>query len=1018
MKRIRNYHSIFYVVLLKFLFIFNGTLISQITIKGKVVNEKEDPLEGVNVVVRNKNIGTSTDDEGFFYLEIEDSPALIMFLYIGYVTEEVMVDRSITLMVKMKQDWAKLDQVIVIGYGTQKKSDLTGAISSLREKDIAEIKTSNVIESMQGKAAGVDMVRDDGRTNSGFNVRIRGTRSLNADNQPLYILDGVEYGSNVDINPNDIQSIEILKDASSSAIYGVRGANGVVLITTKKGKQGRAKVSFHSYVGYTKPLGSLPIGDRDYYLSIYENLAKYNYFKKNNKDWRDTIQPSTYANLPTPSLDSYLKVYEKQLFDQGYDYNWYDNLIEDGSIQDYHLAVTGGTDKMTYSSSINYFKEDGLIDEDVFDRLTGRLNLDVKINDYISLGGSSMLSYRIHQKTKDPTGDALKLTPLVPPMDSTGAYYLKPALGQQGQEVINPFVSLQLNEQQQRTTRLFNSYFINVMPFEGFMFRSNFSVDFIFDREGNFSKSIPEMNSNNSAWIRERNNIGWVSTNTAEYTKVVGNHRFQATGVFEAKLDRMEQIRISGEELTLDNGKWYPINTAILNLSIDLPRGEPFSKSTLVSLLGRLHYNYKGKYFLSATGRYDAASVFSEGEKWSFFPSGSVAWRISEEVFFDDIRNTLSDLKIRLGYGTVGNQAIEAYATLGGVNLVPLYYEFGVTETPAYGYRPTAVPAKDLSWETTLASNAGLDFGFFRNRIYGSIDAYYSQTKDLLLLRRLVPSNGITSVYDNVGKTENKGIEIYLTAAIISLKNFSYSCEITYGLNKEKIVSLASGVEKDLANLWFVGQPVKVWYDFKYDGVWQLDEAKIADSYGGRHPGDIKFVDMNKDGSYSDDDYVIIGHKNPTWTGGWTNRFRLYQIDLTVFLIGRFGHTISDGVLDWWAPNGRENSMEIDYWTPANPTNTYPGVDPNRTRSGWAENNAITYIDGSFVKIKDITLGYIFKEEKLKKMRLSYLRVYCSAKNAFAFGAYFKQGRFDPELEGDISWPMPSIYTLGVKMDF
>ena len=680
-------------------------------------------------------------------------------------------------------------------------------------------------------------------------------------------------------------------------------------------------------------------------------------------------------------------------------------------MRDYHIAVTGGTEDITYSSSINYFKEDGFIDEDIFDRLTGRINLEVKINRILSIGGSSILSYRIHQKTNDPSGDAMKLSPLVPAKDSLGNYYVRPS---EPEDILNPFLSLKLNERQQRTTRTFNSYYVNFLFFECLKIRSNFSLDFTFDREGSYSRTIPEMNSLNSAWLKESNSLSWVVTNSVEFNKQIKDHTFQVTGVFEAKLNRAEVVRQSGSNLTLDDNLWYSLNTATMDMSIDLGDGDYFSKNTLASYLGRLHYNYKGKYFITGTGRYDGASQFAQGHKWGFFPSASVAWRLSEENFFHV--KPVSNLKIRMGYGAVGNQAIDAYSTLGGVNSVPLYYEFGVTEVQALGYRPTNVEAELLSWETTLASNFGIDFGFYRNRIYGSIDFYHSQTKDLLLQRTLVPSNGITSVYDNVGKTENRGLELHLSSTIINTGKITYSTDFTFAANRERIISLVSGVEEDLANQWFIGNPVRVFYNYEFNGIWQLDEAEEARLYE-REPGDVKFRDIHYDSAYSALDYTIIGHKNPDWTAGWTHRLLYKRFDFTIFLHARVGHTIFDEVLDWWSPQGRENSMKLNYWTPSNPSNKYPGVNYYRQRSGWSENNPIAYVDGSYLKIKDITLGYTINEQLLHKIKISYFRVYLSAKNAFAFGNYFSQGRFDPELEGDISWPMPSIYSIGFKME-
>lgn len=959
-----------------------------------------EPLIGVNVSVAGTTTGTITGLDGSYTLDASSGQSMV-FSYIGYETVTVEVSNQTEINITLSISTESLDEVVVIGYGTMKRSDLTGAVSSIREEDIAATKSSNVIEALQGKVAGIDMVRSSGEAGSGYSILLRGARSLTASNSPIYIVDGIDYGSRVNINPNDIASMEVLKDASATAIYGSRGANGVILITTKKGSAGAPKISFNMYYGITSPLGSVPLGDADYFLRMTRDYLR---TTRSEYDW----------DTPDDEIDvgPGLSVKENEGYEAGYDYDWVDGQTENtGSQQDYHLSITGGNEKTNYAVSLNYMLEDNFIPNDSYKRYSIKADLESKVTKFLTLGYSTFLAY---SDRVDGRGINYNMNPLTPAYDSLGVLVPEP---DDRTPFTNPLIDQDpnnyLNEIIQ--TDLFTTFYAQLNLLDGLTFRTSFNVDLGFNRNGFFQGEYEGIDRLNQANVGMSSGYKWTWQNVLTYDKIFGDHHILVTGATETISSRVERSYQGATDLLLGSSWWWTLNSGQQDILIAPAGDENFlqlQEYQLASFIARAHYGFRGKYLATFTGRYDGASQLAD--KWSFFPSASVAWRISEENFMENLES-VSNLKLRFGYGETGNQSVQPYAALGSIIRTPMYYEFGAD--PYLGYRTGYLDNPDLTWETTTAMNVGLDFGFIKNRISGAVELYQTQTTNLLQNRTLPPTSAVPEIVQNIGETENRGIEVSLRTVNISSGEFFWSTDFTFAANQEEITYLVGGVEQDIGNGWFVGYPINVFYDYEKIGIWQLGEEEDAAVYG-REPGELKLKDVNEDGIINDQDRVILGNPRPKWTGGLNSTMRYKGFDLNIFVYARVGNMVSDNIIRQWSPDRRENSMERDYWTPNFPTNEYPKLDPGLTRSGWSEATTMTYQEGSFVKISDITLGYTLPGALTSKAFISSARVYVTMKNYFAFGKYFSQGRYDPEYRGAMGKPIPKMLAFGANFTF
>ncbi|MBN1415962.1 MAG: TonB-dependent receptor [Bacteroidales bacterium] len=994
-------------------------LFGQGKITGTVTDASDgSPLPGANVVIKGTSVGAVTDMNGTFTLEAP-ADAVLVISFVGFLSETIEVAGQTNINVTLTPDLARLDEVVVIGYGTMKKSDLTGAVSSIKEEDIKSIKSSNAVEALQGKIAGVDMTRSDGRAGSGYNILIRGARSFSAKNDPIYIVDGIDYGSTININPSDIVSIEVLKDASSTAIYGSRGANGIVMVTTKKGSQGKMVVNFGTYYGYTTPLGKLPMGDADYYLRMSRDL-----YRTNHTAYWDSADASIPASavLTPEELEGYTRLSEGA---DPEDYDWVKQQMKNhGNQADFYLSITGGTEKSNYTVSLNHFLEDNFIPNDNYKRYSIKSNVDSKVYKWLEIGNSTFLSYTDINRGRGINYD---MNPFVKPYDDDDNLIIEPDPSRV--PFTNPLIDQDPDFRSDETLRtgIFSSFYgqVNIAPV-GLTFRTNFNVNLDFQRHGTYTGTSEELERLSEASLTEINTYKWTWTNVLTFDKTFSDHHIMATAATETRYRLTERYYQYGKDMVLADFKWFAIRTGDPNfLDITDLSEFPYTKETMVSFIGRLHYGYAGRYLVTLTGRHDGASQLVE--KWDFFPAVSFAWGISNENFMKN-QNVLSNLKYRMGVGKTGNYSVEPYQSLGVTTDYMMYYQFGVAENTVSGYR-TGQLATIPKWESSIAANWGLDFGFLANRISGSFEYYYVWTKDILQQVILPPTSAVTTVLENIGKTESSGIEITLNSVNINKPNFKWSTSLTFSRSVEEITYLAGGINQDVANKWFVGEPLAVFYDWKMEGIWQTEEATTAYKYGDA-PGEIKRRDRQAGDtamtgwfSINDSDRYVLGTPRPKWTAGLNSTMNFYGVDLSIFVYARVGQMVMDVVDGRWSPDGRENSIERDYWTPNNPNNDYPKVDPGQTRSGWSEATVLQYKDGTFVKIKDITLGYTFPVKWTSYIGISNLRPYLSLKNYFVFGKYFAQGRYDPEAvnsrgESNVGFPAPKMIIVGLNVTF
>ncbi len=979
--------------LLGSLFLLQPVHAQEKTITGTITDEQGVPLPGVNILVQGTSTGTQTDFDGNYSIEAAPGQVLV-FTYIGLKKEERTVGNSDTISLQMSEDAEALDEVVVIGYGTVKKSDLTGSVASVKERDLTSIPVTNALETMQGKVPGVDLTKSSGQAGAGLNFSIRGNRSLNADNGPLVVVDGMIYSSTLDVNPNDIASVEVLKDASATAIYGTLGANGVVLITTKKGRSGKSKVSVNSYYSL-QTLGG--------YADIMSGPEWVQLRRESRRTVGEWSSPADDANIFNPT--------QLENFQNGIWTDWADQLLGTGSQQNHQVSVSGGSEKTTYYFSMEYFREEGLLQNDNLDRYSGRLTVDHKVLDNLKVSSNIMYTMKDHDRRRDPLNQANKMSPLGRPYDDEGNLITFPV---GDSSTLNPLVDeLPGNyTDNEDNKRFFGNISLDWTPIENLTFTSRLGIDHMNFRRGIFSATNTlEVGADGLSLASAENGTFNRTTweNFANYTYTTGKH--EISGLLGTSIWKTVEENYTAEGRDLASATMLFHNLGGLQSQIRV--NSNLEEKQLASFFGRVNYKYADKYLFTLLMRADGSSVLSPGNKWGYFPSGAFSWVLKEENFLKD-NQTISQLKARVSYGISGNSAVSPYQTLGSLSKSTYAYDHGTDETPAFGYYPSLIASNNLSWETTATTNLGLDFGFFNNRISGSLDVYQQNTSDLLMQRALPTSSGFSTAWDNIGKTRNRGVELYVNTMNIVPQNngFGWSSDITFTTNKEEIRELPEG-DRDLANGWFVGQPIESFYDYEKLGIWQLDEADQAASYG-QEPGDIKVKDQDGDGVITPEDRTIIGSTVPDYTLGFNNRFSYRGLELNVFVYARQGQSIISEAAGSYKVDALENGPKVDYWTPENPTNAYPRPDAGTSRASTQYYSTLQYVDGSFIKIRDITLAYNFPQSVTDYLKIAKLRCYATAKNYFVFS---KIDPYDPERGGNLSFPMTRQLVFGINLE-
>ncbi len=997
----------------------NNASVDEITVTGKV-SDSNGPLPGVSVGVEGTSKGVITNAAGNYTLKVS-SDAVLTFSSIGYKKQRIPVNNQTVINVTMLSDLKSLNDVIVVGYGVQKKSDVTGSIVSVNEQALRDIPASNIGQALQGQAAGVDIQKSGGNSHPGAtpSILIRGTRSINASNAPLIVVDGLPFnGSLNDINPDDIVSLEVLKDASSTAIYGSRGANGVLLISTRRGKKGGTSISYSGYAGFNKPLGNYNVMNG----SQFEDLKKWGLINGN---------PGKYTGIDDPAFltDGSFAPQEVASIKSGRSTDWQKLIYKTGFVTDHQLGVSGGNDLTQYAISGGYYNETGIYFGQSFVRYSLKLSVDQQLGKNVKIGLSALntLSYT-NGENANPLGQALRASPLSTPYDDVTGKLVGFTAGSANQ-VWNPlanFVPGAVVETRKRFGTFTTAYAeVNLAP--GLKYRFNGGAEIRPDTYGNYYASATTNNLGGASTANNQSTYSYNYTleNVLTYDRTFAQkHHVNFTGLYSLQESQAQSNSFSYNNILSDGIQYFNPQ-----YGSNLSGSGSYSKWDIISYMARVNYGYANKYLLTLTMRSDGSSRLAPGNKYHVFPSAAAAWNITQEPILKDSK-VLTNLKLRASYGTVGNTAINPYQTLGALSSVN--YNFGSTNlTGAY---PTSVPNPNLTWEYTSTLNLGLDFGFFDGRITGAVDAYHQYTRSLLLPLSLPPTSGIpNSILTNVGQTQNKGLEISLSTINIAgngRNSFSWTTNFNITFNRGKVTKLASGVTQDITNGLFVGQPINAIFDYKKIGIWQNTKADsaLAKSLGltttgtGSVIGTIRVEDVNKDGKINANDRIILGSDQPKYTGGFTNRIAYKGFDFTVVGVYRVGGLITSKIFQSGSFintfQGNYNNINEDYWTPTNHQNYYP--KPNSASTNTPYSSLLSYFDGTFLKIRSLTLGYYMPEAITRRIKAKSLRIYATAQNPFIlFSPYRNEFHgLDPETAGtlNVDTPPTKSFTFGINM--
>ena len=984
---------------------------AQQRVTGTVTDTAGQPVIGANVLIEGTMIGTTTDIDGRYSIEAP-ADAQLSISYIGYKSQTVAVAGKTTIDVQLAEDAAMLDDVVVIGYGTVKKRDLTGAVSSVKSEEITIAPTSNVMEALQGKVAGMDITKTSGELGSGVNILLRGSRSIYGSNEPLFIIDGFA-GSYDELNPADIESIDVLKDASSTAIYGSAGANGVVIITTKRGKAGKATVNFDAYYGIS--------GQPNYkHGMVGEEWIAY---QREAYKYQNGAYPSNMEALL--GNQAYIDAYN-----EGKWIDWVDEVAGNTAVtQKYNLSVSGGNDKTKVFSSVSYTNDQGLLDGEKRDQYALRLNLDQEIFKWAKMGFSSHINHADHDRQYNKTyTSALSAMPLGDVYNADGNLnheYIYNQYTPLGDRLPNQFLD------NTRSTSINANGYLEIMPVKGLSLKTQLSTSIATSRQGQYwgascNANRPSHAGSPYAEKTHYDNWGYTWENIVAYNNTFAeDHNVGASFVTSWSKNQHEGTEAGGTGQLVDS--WFFHN---LGGATGFYEKSEFSQTQKMSYAVRLNYSYKGKYLFTFSNRWDGVSWFVEGEKWDSFPAAAVAWRISDEGFMQDTKGWLDNLKLRVSYGVTGNSGgVGAYATDPQAYLYP---QWGISTNGTYVQfaQYTGTYGGSLTWEKSYNFNVGLDFGLFGGRLDGSIDYFDTKTEGLLYARQLPITSGITGwgsplkSWQNLAETSNYGIEATINARTIQKKDFQWNTTLTFTWNHEQIDHLPEG--DIIASSLFEGEPISAVYGYKYLGIWGTDtDQATLDAYGVK-PGFVKVatIEQNEDGGvhkYSDKDRMVLGHGSPNFIFGLNNTFQYKGFDLTIYAMARLGQTISSDLMGWYSAKNSLTTNQlsgVDYWTEENQGAYYPRPGTYDEQSKVF--NSFSIVDGSFIKIKNITLGYTLPKSISRKAMMEKVRIYATAYNPFIF-AFDKQLRkidVDPETNGSDVFPTYKQFVFGVNITF
>ena len=971
-------------------------------VKGQVTDKNGDAVIGATVKVKDAQTGTVTDFNGNFSLSVQKAGSIVVS-YIGYLTKEVAFTPGQSLNITIEEDATALDEVVVVGYGVQKKSDVTGSVTSINKDRLSKLPVTNVLQAVQGAAAGVTISQGSSIPGDAPSALVRGRNSINAGTGPYIVVDGIPIsksgGSLNDINPGDIESMEILKDASATAIYGTNGANGVILITTKHGKDGKPSVSYNGYIGF-------------------ENFAKKMDFC-NGAQITQRYKDYVAQNPGETMYNDYVKNQnEADAQAAGKETDWlYDMVSQTGIIQDHNVTVNGGADKIKYFISGDYMSQKGVLKGFNYKRYSLRMNIDADVTDYLKIGTNSYIVSHNRDGGRVNFLMAEAMSPYGKVYEDDGSYCIYPMYTES--LFFNPMRDVNQDHERRQWNINLNAYadinFGNIWkPLEGLSYKFNFGYSFVPRRE-NYYNGAEQNDQNGYGYIFNAETQSRTVENILTYAKDIKKHHFDITLLYASSRKKYHDNTATGAKFINDELLWHNLGggaTQTAKSYTDLYK--------TVSQMGRLNYSYDSRYLFTFTVRRDGSSVFGSDNKYGTFPSIALGWNIANEKFMEKV-DWLNNLKLRLSYGKAGNEAIGVYETLAKMSNAALTMD-GQSATALYP--SSRMGNSGLGWETTKTFNIGIDFGILNNRINGNIDFYTSKTTDLLLQRNLPKISGYSNVYMNMGETANKGLEITINSKNIVTKDFTWGTSLVWSWNKNEIKDLYGDKQDDLGNRWFIGEPISVIYDYVMEGIWQKDEIERGDHLNHdpqAQPGDVKLADLNGDGKITPEgDKKIQGQTTPKWIGGMTNTFTYKNLSLSIFIQTVQGLKRDNSLLAMASDEmGRRNSTtEIGYWTESNPTNEYRSLSKTSNRWGYGFPRS-----AAFTRIKDITLSYQFPAQICNMLHLNALTVYASGRNLFTFTDW--KG-WDPESDitqrgwrdYENNYPMTKSMVFGLNVTF
>lgn len=970
-----------------------------ITVNGIVKDVNGEPLIGVTIQVRGTTLGTVTDFDGRFTLHNVPSDATLEVTYVGMQGQTIPVNGKTSLEIVMHEDTEILEEVVVVGYGSMKRSSITGSSSSIKTEQIETFPSTNVIDALQGQAPGIFVTpsRQPGESPS---IRIRGSRSLSAGNDPLLIIDGMP-GSWDNLVTQDIESMEILKDAAATAIYGSRAANGVVLVTTKFASQGKLNIEVGSYVGMND-YDFIKMQSAEKYAELIRDVMRYQTHGIMNAElWQNSFIDTRMG------LEMFNSTWAENYYEKGINFDWQNALFSERSFnQGHNISLSNKTEKIGYRLNYNFQEDNSYYKTVNFQRHVLSSNVDLKINKWIDFGMINRIMFRQHSGWPDNMWDNLRrMSPFETPyIDDDPSKGLKDAIGKE--KYVNALWNYEEGYLVQDNSSKMGDIILklDIKPLNWMTVTTNLKIDYNERTGGRYrdSKTSYQNLGLNYASMEKNSSFEYTWNGIVNIDKTFKeDHKVMGTAVVEAIQEKEEWVGAASQSIPAQYMDYHFLQSGIVNR--DLWSG--YEKTSLMSYMFRAQYEYKGKYLFNAAVRTDGSSRLASENKWRTFPSASMAWIMSEEDFMKN-QSLFSILKLRASYGEVGNQAISPYQTL--TTLSQGTYSWG--GEGIYTWRPSEIANKNLGWEVSKTTNIGVDFNMFKNKLSGGIDLYRTINEDLLMRRVLPENTGFSSIWQNIGKTKNQGIEVALSSNVITQKEFNWTLTGTVSRNWNEIIDLADE-QDDKGNQWFIGEPISVIWEYKKIGIWQIEEAEEAQKYK-MEPGEIKLIDRDGDFAFTDNDRFILGQREPKIISSLQSNLRYKKIDFSFNIVGQFGHLIeaSNYIAEW---NGEKMMVDaIDWWTPLNPTNDWP-------RAHAAQSNKYTgtleIFKGDFIKMQNISVGYDLSSF-VSKLNINRLRFYIQASNPFYF---YKACPTDinPE-QPNTMYTIPSSYVVGINFNF